>query len=153
LVVRDRLFTEAKLSAGLAITSGFAVLSFTPASGSLKQYTSPSVSISLPREMAHKFFDITDGPVPEIRLAAAVPNQDGTFRVSFTDFTAGAETAVNTQDAAIQLFLRDSNTWNLLAAGLIPEPEEYRSISGSLKIMSVYPSLLYFVPDPRWQSF
>src|SRR5579864_6108132 len=95
------------------------------------------------------FFGWNDCMVPQFAVATVTPRSDGTFEAQLPDFTSDpvvAASAGSRINGDFLLLLRDPKTLNHIAE-LEPELEDYRSIDGSLKSVSEYPSDLVFVPQ------
>jgi hypothetical protein len=93
---------------------------------------------------SHEFFGIMDGPIVEIPLATATPDDTGMFETDIPDFDVDPATSAWNTKPSLHLLLRDAKTWNIIAVGLEPDIEEYRGNFGGLDIRSFYPSGLTF---------
>jgi hypothetical protein len=93
---------------------------------------------------SHEFFGIMDGPIVEIPLATATPDDNGMFQTDVPDFDVDPATSAWNTKPSLHLLLRDAKTWNIIAFGLEPDIEEYRGNFGGLDIRSFYPSGLTF---------
>jgi hypothetical protein len=85
----------------------------------------------------HKFFGIADGPVTTIRVATAVPDDNGDFSVSLPDLHSQAGLG----DGEFHFTLREIQTGNIIAL-LIPTDEG--SVWHDLKVQGSYPSPVHF---------
>jgi hypothetical protein len=98
---------------------------------------------------AHGFYPVADGFVTEFRVATVSPDENGFFQVGLPYFKADADadTAAacsSHRRASFRLRLRDSKTWNHIAANLAPEVPELRLKEQSLRIQPHYPNGLKF---------
>ena len=90
----------------------------------------------------HRFFGITDGPVAAIRVATAIPDQEGNFEVALPEFSAQA----NLGEAEFQFTLREIKTGNILA---LFRPAEEGTGPQGLKVEASYPELIRFSSAQR----
>ncbi len=98
----------------------------------------------------NRFFGIMDGFVPRFTVARTQPNTDGSFVVDIPDFTSDPSASSSDDEETVGLSLRDSQTLNPGGHGLEPELAEFRSRFHLLRIVSVYPERMHFIPvSPR----
>jgi hypothetical protein len=95
---------------------------------------------------AHRFFGIMDGAVAEFRMATAYPDADGMFRVDLPVFRGDAMSSPERR-ASFRLTLRDSKTWNHIAA-LEPEAWDLQLVDHTLRIETHYPPGIKFTAGP-----
>jgi hypothetical protein len=91
--------------------------------------------------------DCGDCTVTTFMLATVPTDKDGTFHAEFTDLSSRGNSSVPFSDGDLSLALRDSKTWNHLAAFLVPESPDLKTGLG-LKIQSSYPANLKFLSGP-----
>ena len=81
--------------------------------------------------------------VPQYEVARTTLEPDGTFHLQLPDFAS--DPVINSIEVPpamsgdFRLVVRDPKTWNPIA-DLEPELAEFRSVDGSLKVLSTYPS-------------
>ena len=114
---------------------------------SLVQEKNAELIINYSAIWAHGFFGIMDGAVAEFRMATAYPDADGMFQVDLPVFRGDAVSSSPERRASFRLILRDSKTWNHIAA-LEPEETDLQIVDHSLRIEMHYPRGVKFSAGP-----
>jgi hypothetical protein len=102
------------------------------------------VSVDYMAGWACGFFGFADCMVPQISLGTAKPDAEGIFKIELPDLSADSTSSDSSDGTELQLILRDAKTYNILTF-LEPESETLRTVSGNLRISSLYPQNVVFV--------
>ncbi len=111
---------------------------------SLLHNKNPEVSVDYMAGWACRFFGFMDCMVPQISFGPAKPDARGIFKIELPDFSADSNPTDSNDGTGLRLILRDARTYNILAF-LEPESETLRTVSGNLRISSLYPQNVVFV--------
>jgi hypothetical protein len=106
------------------------------------------VSVDYVAAWACDFFGLRDCMVPQISLGTTKLDAEGVFKIELPDFSADAIASDSDGGAELQLILRETKTFNIIAF-LEPESETLRANGGTLKISSFYPQNLIFAERPK----
>jgi hypothetical protein len=103
-----------------------------------------TVSVDYMAGWACRFFGFVDCMVPQISLGTAKPDDEGVFKIELPDFSVDSDVSDRDDGTNLQLILRDSKTYNIVAF-LQPESETLRTRSGGLRILTSYPQNVVFI--------
>jgi hypothetical protein len=114
------------------------------AQAELVQDGKAEVEISYLAPWANHFFGILDGFMTEFEIGTAAVSSSGHFEIALPDFNTDTAIPSSDEAASLQLSLYKTETGNVIARDLKPQPEDLRSEPWGLRIMASYPRGLIF---------